>query len=636
VRGILIILGALVFFPLGIFAQLVNHIDSIPVVEVDYVQSLKSSTSFDTLISTSSLKSIGDLLMENSNVQIKQSGGKGSTQSLNIRGFSSSQNQVNWNGLPINSLTLGMFDLAGSSVGAFDKLELINGSSSVEYGGGAIGGVLDLKNTPSWNKGLNLSIGGSLGSFNANMNRYQFSYSNKKFSYSLLFIDEFVKNNYDFINKEILGKPQETQEHAQFWNSNLVQEVYYRKGKNKFKLVTWLSGRKKNTPKFLTATQASRKSTADSSFRNVINYTRIIKSSLLDVSYGYSGSGFNYWDYNDSIFTDYSVSEHFLLAGFKFKYKKFKFRIKSRVERQTVINSRYEGTPQRVQNFNTSFVNYKIKENLEILAVLGTQTSTSTSALIPIGTFGYKYVFAKKKATLKGNIANHYRYPTFNDLFWDTGGNLELKPEEGCNIEQSFNLKTKHHSFQSEIYYSNVRNWILWMPNGSLWSPQNVKGVTSYGSNVNYRFNFKINKVKLSLNSGITYTKTTVTESTIENDPAIGNQATYVPLVNGNVSLAVIWKRFVLKYQTAYKDKQYTSADNNERSALPSYFMNNISASRLTKIKSYSFLIKGEVQNLFDAEYSVDRSYVMPGRAFYLSIILNFNLHTPKKENNSI
>ncbi len=631
VRGVLTILGALVFFPLSIFAQLKSSVDTISVVEVDYVHSLKSSTSFDSLIPTSSLKSIGDLLLESSNVQIKQFGGKGSTQSIQIRGFSSSQNQVNWNGLPINSLTLGMFDLAGSSVGSFDKLQLINGSSSVEYGGGAIGGVLDLKNTAHWNKGLDLSFGGSVGSFNANMDRYKFAYSNNRFSYSLLYINEFVKNDYDFINTQVLGKPQETQEHGEFWNTNLVQEVYYRKGNNKVKWVSWLNGRKKNTPKFLNANEASRKSTADSSFRNVLNYTRIIKNSILDISYGYSGSGFNYWDYNDSIFSDYFVSEHFVLAGYKFKYKKFRFRIKSRLERQSVVNSRYVGTPIRTQNFNTAFVNYSLKKGLLLSGVVGTQTSTRDKSLIPIGSLGYKYITSKKIMTLKGNISNHFRYPTFNNLFWDTGGNLELKPEKGWNIEHSFKLEKKNHILKSEVYFSNVKDWIQWLPNGSFWVPLNVKAVRSYGADLNYKFNYRIKKVKLKLNSGIAYTKTTVTESIINNDPAIGNQVTYVPLINGNMSLAVEWEQFVLQYQTAYKGKQYTTVDNNERYALPAYFMNNISAWRLTKIKSYSFLVKGEIQNLLDAVYSVDQNYALPGRAFYLSILLNLNLHTPEK-----
>ena len=103
-RGVVIILCALVFFPRSIFAQLVINADSIPTVEMDYLDIAKSPSSFDSLILLSPDKSIGNILLENTNVQIKQSGGKGSTQSLKIRGFSSSQNQVNWNGLPINCL----------------------------------------------------------------------------------------------------------------------------------------------------------------------------------------------------------------------------------------------------------------------------------------------------------------------------------------------------------------------------------------------------------------------------------------------------------------------------------------------------------------------------------------------------
>ena len=631
VRELLIILGAILIYPLSNYAQLREITDSIPLVEMDYLDIAKSPTRLDSLTLLSPNKSIGDVLLENTNVQIKQSGGRGAIQSLKIRGFSSTQNQVNWNGLPINSLTLGMFDLAGSSIGVFDELQLINGSSGVEYGGGAIGGVIDLKNNASWNEGVNLSVGGSVGSFNSNMDSYKLSYSSNKFSYGLMFMNEFVKNDYDFINNEILGKPRETQKHAQFWNSNLVQEVYYRNGKNKLKWVTWLQGRKKNTPKILSANRPSKNSTADSSIRQIISYTRVLKNSILDASYGYAGNGFNYWDHNNSIFTDYYISEHFALLKYRFGFRKINFRIKSRIERQSVKNNRYEGTPKRTQSFNTIFANYSVKPLFKIYTVFGGQTSTSPASIIPITSVGYKFTNKKQYITLKGSTSNHFLYPSFNDLFWDAGGNDSLKPEEGWNAEQSIKFHKNKFSVYAEVYYSNINNWIQWSPSGSMWTPQNIKGVLSYGGELNLNYSLTLKKVDLKVKTGVAYTRTTVTESLIKNDPAIGNQATYVPFINTNSSLIFAWKDFVFRYQMLYRGKQYTSVDNKERTALAAYFMNNVSVWRKTKVKSFSFLVKGEIQNVFDTIYSVDRSYAMPGRAFYLTLILNFNLHTPKK-----
>lgn len=631
VRGLFIILSTVLFFPLSINAQLEAISDSIPVVEMDYVRIAKSATQLDSLILISPNKSIGDVLLENSNVQIRQNGGTGSTQSLLIRGFSSSQNQVNWNGLPINSLTLGMFDLAGSSIGAFDELSLITGSAGVEYGGGAIGGVVDLKNTATWNKGLELSVGGVVGSFNSNMDRYKLAYSSNKFSYALLFINEFSKNDYEYINTQVIGRPLETQVHGEFWNSNLVQEVYYRSGKNKLKSVTWLQGRKKNTPKFLSSTSPSRKSTADSSVRQIITYTRILKKSILDVSYGYSGNGFNYWDYNDSIFTDYYVSEHFGLFKYRFDYKGLNIKVKSRIEQQSVINTRYKGIPERLQSFNTIFLKYNVEPLFNIYSVVGAQTSSTPNSLIPINCTGYKYMNKKQNLTIKGSTSSHFLYPSFNDLFWDAGGNTDLKPEEGWNAEQSFKLHKNSKSLYIEFYYSKINNWIQWAPNGSFWQPQNIKRVSSYGTEMIGKYDFSVKKVDFKIKTGIAYTRTTVTESEIVNDPSIGNQAAYIPFVNGNSSVTVSWNQCVFRYQLLYRGKQFTTVDNNEQTALDAYYMNNLSAWRNTKFKSHSFLIKGEIQNLFDQVYSVDRNYAMPGRAFYLTLLLNFNLHAPRK-----
>ena len=177
------------------------------------------------------------------------------------------------------------------------------------------------------------------------------------------------------------------------------------------------------------------------------------------------------------------------------------------------------------------------------------------------------------------------------------------------------NLKDHHLLLKNSVYskelfidYSKINNWIQWSPNGSIWVPQNIKEVRSYGAEVNFKYHFKIKKIQLKLKTGIAYTRTTVINSDIDDDPAIGNQATYVPFVNANSSLFLVWKRFVFRYQALYKGKQFTSLDNKERSALASYYMNNLSIWRNSKIKSYSMSINGEKPYLDTNEYKLNTS----------------------------
>ena len=81
------------------------------------VQSLKEKRgivkSIKTRIAQKFNVSIAEVLQENSSIQVQEYGAKGSVQSLLIRGLTSSHTKVKWNGLQINSLTLGMFDFGG-------------------------------------------------------------------------------------------------------------------------------------------------------------------------------------------------------------------------------------------------------------------------------------------------------------------------------------------------------------------------------------------------------------------------------------------------------------------------------------------------------------------------------------------
>lgn len=607
---------------------------SIPQVEIESNRLIKSTQSYDSLLETNGSKSVGDLLISKSNVQVQQYGGRGSIQSLSIRGFSSSQNQVNWNGLSVNSLTLGMFDLGGISSGSFDNMTLTKGSSSAQFGSGAVGGTIELGNSAEWDKGISIAVGTEQGSFGANMERYQIGYSNAKFNYNLLYTNEFVKNDYEFINHKKIGKPTEIQKHAEFWNTNIVQELHYRKGKYQLDWVTWLNGKKKNNPKLLTDGSPSQQSRADSTVRSVLKYSRRFKKSKLNLLYGYIGERFRYWDYKANIFTNYWINQQVGEVKYKYFFGKLTSEVKLRSEFQNVHNSNYNGSPNRNQNVISISNYYTINSKFKLIGIAGLQTSSSPVNHTPIGSLGYNWRMFNKQLLIKGNISNHYRYPSFNDLFWASGGNDELLAESGWSIEETFKFsgkKNKSRFIQLDLYYSRIKDWIQWVPNGSFWQPKNVKSVESMGLDASEQFTFSIGPMGISMRSSVSLTNTTVIESNDVNDPALGSQAIYIPKINANSGAEIKWKKAVLEYQLLYKGKRFTTFDNSERSALPAYFLSNVSLHRKSKFKTYALLSKAEVQNVFNQSYQVMSNYAMPGRAYYLTLVLYFNSKKPGK-----
>lgn len=80
-----------------------------------------------------------------------------------------------------------------------------------------------------------------------------------------------------------------------------------------------------------------------------------------------------------------------------------------------------------------------------------------------------------------------YKAPTFNDLFWPSGGNSDLKPERGHAFETSFSSSFTQISAHVSLFYKKVKNLIVWLPLGKngQWQPFNVDKCEGQGIEMN-------------------------------------------------------------------------------------------------------------------------------------------------------
>ena len=92
-----------------------------------------------------------------------------------------------------------------------------------------------------------------------------------------------------------------------------------------------------------------------------------------------------------------------------------------------------------------------------------------------------------KNISLKLNAASVYRNPTINDLYWQPGGNKNLKPESGktgdiglclneINLAKNITAKT-----EITLFNRKMKNQIIWLPENGYWSAQNLDRTESKG-----------------------------------------------------------------------------------------------------------------------------------------------------------
>ncbi len=107
----------------------------------------------------------GDVLKGLPGVDVQRTGSPGNRENIKIRGGLAAHTLVLVDGFPVNSPTLGSFDIGSLPVDDFERIEVVRGAQSALYGSGAMGGVVNfLPIRGEGETGYRLGIeGGSFG-----------------------------------------------------------------------------------------------------------------------------------------------------------------------------------------------------------------------------------------------------------------------------------------------------------------------------------------------------------------------------------------------------------------------------------------------------------------------------------------
>jgi len=106
----------------------------------------------------------GDILRGIPGVDVQRSGTPGNLENIKIRGGTGTHTLVLIDGFPVNSPTLGQFDISSLPVQGFERVEIVRGAQSALYGSNAMGGVVNFL-PPGPSAGRAAGAGLSGGSF---------------------------------------------------------------------------------------------------------------------------------------------------------------------------------------------------------------------------------------------------------------------------------------------------------------------------------------------------------------------------------------------------------------------------------------------------------------------------------------
>lgn len=549
---------------------------------------------------------LSEILRFQTPLYIKENG-RGAVASPSFRGTTAQQTAFVWNGININSTFLGQGDINNIGFLTADVLEVKSGGGSVIYGTGAIGGSIHLNNSLTFNKGFKGSLFSEAGSFDSFTNVLRTSFSNEKLSvkfsgsYSISQSDFEVKEE-NYINRN-----------GEFYNTNFNIAAGYKIAPHH--QISWITEFYNGNQHYPIFDGQIRTKYEVENVRSMLAWDLTKEKFQNSFKAAYTEDQFSYFSRLDQPRTNGGIGKNIILKN-DFNYflsPKWNFNVIAEFQ-----ENRGEGYQSGIGNIKRNvfsgagLMRYFALDNLKFEAGIKKEFVDEISSPV-LYSFSGKWD-ATNWYFVGLNASRNFRYASFNDLYWQPGGNLDLKPETSHQIELRNQFKVLDFKLSVTPYFMDIKDMIRWLPTAfGYWSVFNTNKVKSYGveSQLDYAKNF--GKHGLKGNVGYTYSKS-INKETLK-------QLMYVPyhkvygMVNYQYDFASVY------VQGIFNGLTYTDSNEKRSEALESYFVLN-AGMNFTVLKNYSLGFR--VNNIFDEVYATTARYYMPKRNYNVNLNINF------------
>jgi len=597
-------------------------------VDVQEVASSFSKVTIEKMpVQTIKGQDLGQLLQQLTPTFVKTYG-MGGISSLSIRGGGPNHTQVFWNGIAINSPTLGQTDLSLIPSEFLESVTLNAGATASFDGNGGIGGSLGLKNHISFYPNHEFSYKKEWGNFGIDNTVFKVGYGSAKLYFKTTFLRQLAKNNFKFNDYSQSGNPKVERENAatQLHGAQHLMGVKTKKGSINFRF-NYVEAKREIPVAIGVSVQDQRQE--DKSVKSMIEWNHRTENKVAidhQVKFGVVHDFLNFENLSSKVSSSFNTD---VLSGQYHTRWELK---KNWVLRTQLVGYQYiaksDGFEEvKFQNRLSGYVDLEKKWNS--ISLIGSVREEiydfENAMLIPTLGMDWEY-FGDHSLFINGGVNAHQ--PTLNDLYWSGAGNQELEAEIAKQIEFGFKESAYSNSFDYTISYfqSQVDNWIQWIPSSDgVWRPQNVKNVSKKGLSLNLKYYIRRQQNFSVIASGnYQYLDVKSVKSHFENDESVGKYLIYSPKHIANLDLIFYSKKWTLRYTQNYTSKLFLDATNT--TYLPFSMPASLEGKYLLegKEKEGNLEVKLSVQNLYGEEYQTVGNQPLPGRYFMLGFVMKF------------
>ncbi len=597
-----------------------------------FMGGLKIQRADSALAEVYRFQTLADFLATQAPLQLKNYGA-GQLTTVGFRGTSANHTAVLWNGININSPTLGQTDFSTIPMAGFDQLSVQYGAAASCVGTDAVGGSVLLGSVPNFKKmgAVSVQLGQRWASFGNHQTQAGVRFAsvlgaNWRLSSKTLLYGGRLNNR--FPHAERRGYPIEPSLTTQ---NGLVQDFYFRnKQAHQFSVNIWLSDNKLT----LAPNDAvSRETTRTQAYRFLGNY----EAGKLLLRAGFIRDLIDYGkgpDFDTS--PSHSQTDRFIARAER-EFDLAKPRITARLGGEVVhYRTQTDGYGNSVISENRAdlYALLRYQPTDKWLVSLNLRQAFVTRFDPPftpsLGTECRLKNTDSQTITLKANAGRSYRVPTLNERYWRTLGNPDVRPESGFNKEVGVEIKQKPSprlsvSSNLTVFHNRMDDWTYWNPDRG-YRVENLQLVVARGVELQASGAYK----SAGLLAGF-FAQYALTRSSQERiyDPTaqdvVGKQLVYLPLHTGSANVFVEFPKLSKLKQTRLtvlwqgSSRRYYTFDNSKY--IDGFQLVNLVAETSVETAKTRAKISVQADNIFDALYLNVKRNAMPGRSF----AINFN-----------
>lgn len=244
----------------------------------------------------------------------------------------------------------------------------------------------------------------------------------------------------------------------------------------------------------------------------------------------------------------------------------------------------------------------------------------------------FGYILLKKPILrLRFLYKDIFRMPTFNDLYYTLVGNNNLLPEQAKQFNFGLVGYTKigfieYVSFKADLFYNKINDKIVAVPNKNLfvWSMRNIGKVDIKGLELQIDLQTKPIKKDIRYTLSCNYTYQEAMDVTDNNSVTYKHQIPYIPFETLSSKSGLSYKNISVNYNLLFNGFRYVLGENIYENMIPSWWISDVTLLYTYPLNKITLKIKAELNNLFNKQYELIKSFPMPGRAFWLTLSINY------------